>query len=313
LRRLLTTIFTVILGVGCSTDREPGDLFGSIEEDVLVIDGTLIVDQPLPHIFVRRTANPRDLYDPTSLGVAEAVVIVTYDGRQSEYLAAGDSVGQYLPPTPTPVVEPNTTYHLEVRVAGQIATGFTTTPDRMKLARTVLLDEETLAVVAELVPFSMGAQGSFTAPENQLIYRDGLVEMQLAEPVGGSLAYQLSLSGLDRDSDFVIDADFLDEEDYEEFDREGASPPLQFDEGRARFPWFAVAFEGRHVLRLFAVDENWYDFIRTHLTDGGGGFGGLAGDSFERPIFRLEGAIGLFGSASADSVGVVILPRPDGD
>jgi hypothetical protein len=313
LRRLLTTIFTVILGVGCSTDREPGDLFGSIEEDVLVINGTLIVDQPLPHIFVRRTANPRDLYDPTSLGVADAVVIVTYDARQWEYLAAGDSVGQYLPPTPTPVVEPNTTYHLEVRVAGQIATGFTTTPDRMKLARTVLLDEETLAVVAELVPFSMGAQRSFTAPENQLIYRDGLVEMQLAEPVGGSLAYQLSLSGLDRDSDFVIDADFLEVEDYEEFDREGASPPLQFDEGRARFPWFAVAFEGRHVLRLFAVDENWYDFIRTNLTDDGGGFGGLAGDSFERPIFRLEGAIGLFGSASADSVGVVILPRPDGD
>jgi hypothetical protein len=131
--------------------------------------------------------------------------------------------------------------------------------------------------------------------------------------VGGSLAYQLSLSGLDRDSDFVIDADFLEDEDYEDFDREGASPPLQFDEDRARFPWFAVAFEGRHVLRLFAVDENWYDFIRTNLTDDGGGFGGLAGDAFERPIFRLEGAIGLFGSASADSVGVVILPRPDGD
>ncbi len=312
MRRFLV-MFLVVLTHGCSTDREPGELFGSIEKDVLVLDGTLIVDQPLPSLFVRRTADPRDLYDASTHGITDAVVRLKTGSQEWTYLADGDFAGRYLPPTPTPQVEPNTTYTLDVRVGELVAGGVTTTPERMRLARTVLLDEETLEVLVELVPFSMGSERSFAAPENQLIYREGLLEMQLEEPVKGSSAYQLALTGLDRESDFVIIADFLEEEDFEDFERDGASPPLEFDEGLARFPWFAVAFAGRHVLRLFAVDENWYDFIRTNLTDDGGGFGGLAGDSFERPIFRLHGAIGLFGSASADSVGVVILPRPDGD
>ena len=38
-------------------------------------------------------------------------------------------------------------------------------------------------------------------------------------------------------------------------------------------------------------------------------FGELAGDSFQRPLFRVQGGIGLFGSASVDSIGFVVLPR----
>ena len=37
---------------------------------------------------------------------------------------------------------------------------------------------------------------------------------------------------------------------------------------------------------------------------------GLAGDNFERPLFHVNGGIGIFGSASVDSVGFVVLPRP---
>ncbi|HJN28145.1 MAG TPA: DUF4249 family protein [Candidatus Latescibacteria bacterium] len=314
MRSLLILLVLSGIWVGCGADREPGDLFGSIEEDVLVLDGTLIVDQPLPFIYVRRTADPGQVYDEASYGVTDARVELTAGDTQWSYEADPASPGRYRPPTPTPMVEPSKAYRLEVRIDGEVAGGVTTTPGRMNLRRTVLLDEKTLEVVDVLVPFSAGADSSFASPTNRLIYREGVLEMQLAEPVAGAIAYQLSLTGLDRDSDFVIDADFLEEEDYEEFDREGASPPLEVDEGLARVPWFAVAFEGRHILRLFAIDENWFDFIRTNLSDDdGGGFGGLAGDAFERPIFRLDGAIGLFGSAAADSVGIVVLPRPDGD
>jgi hypothetical protein len=37
--------------------------------------------------------------------------------------------------------------------------------------------------------------------------------------------------------------------------------------------------------------------------------GGNAGDGFERPIFHVEGGVGLFGSASVDSIGFVVLPQ----
>ncbi|MBT6149030.1 MAG: DUF4249 family protein [Gemmatimonadetes bacterium] len=314
MRHLLASgsVIMLLAWSGCSADRQPGELFGSIEEGVLVVSGTLIVDQALPDLFVRRTADPRDLYDATALGVPDAAVEVTSQGTRWRYSADPDSAGRYLPPTPRPIVTSQTTYRLEVRAGADVATAATTTPGRLELVRTVLLDEKTLAVAAELVPFTAGADSVFSAPQNQLIYRDGIVEMQLARLVDDAVAYQLSLTGLDRESDFVIEADFLEEDDFEDFEREGASPPLEVSEGHVRLPWFAIAFGGRHVLRVFAIDENWYDLIRTNQADGGG-FGGLAGDAFERPVFQVEGAIGLFGSAAADSVGIVILPRPGGD
>jgi hypothetical protein len=46
------------------------------------------------------------------------------------------------------------------------------------------------------------------------------------------------------------------------------------------------------------------------LPEFSGGFGGNAGDDFARPKFNVNGGIGLFGSASADSIGFFILPRP---
>ena len=57
--------------------------------------------------------------------------------------------------------------------------------------------------------------------------------------------------------------------------------------------------------------QNWFDYARTNADqqEQGGGAGGLAGDNFERPLFSVEGGLGLFGSASADSVGFVVVPR----
>ena len=51
--------------------------------------------------------------------------------------------------------------------------------------------------------------------------------------------------------------------------------------------------------------------LRTSPSFGGGfQFGGNAGDGFERPIFRVSGGIGLFGSAAMDSIGFTVLPLP---
>ena len=57
-----------------------------------------------------------------------------------------------------------------------------------------------------------------------------------------------------------------------------------------------------------ALDQNWFDYIRSNGVNTDNSWGGLAGDAFERPIFHVEGGIGLFGSASVDSFGLVVLP-----
>jgi hypothetical protein len=141
-----------------------------------------------------------------------------------------------------------------------------------------------------------------------VVYLDGLLEARFQRiDVPG---YQIGNFSLDPGSEFVIRADFLDEEDYRKLKRQTSSPAIQAPDGNLRLPWFAIYYAGRHLTRIYALDRNWYDWARSSNREGGGGFGGLAGDSFERPIFHVEGGIGLFGSASVDSIGYVILPRP---
>ena len=122
-------------------------------------------------------------------------------------------------------------------------------------------------------------------------------------------AYQLALFSLDPDSEFLVDSDILEDDDIDDFERQGSSPPLDVGTGKVRLPWFAVGFAGRYLVKIYAVDQNWFDYARSNRASDGPAFGGLAGDNFERPIFNVEGGIGLFGSAAVDSVGFFVLPR----
>ena len=93
--------------------------------------------------------------------------------------------------------------------------------------------------------------------------------------------------------------------------RANQSPPFAASDGIVRWPWFAVVFTGRSLIKVYALDHNWFEYARSSPDlQEQGGFGGLAGENFERPFFQVEGGIGLFGSASVDSVGFVVLPRP---
>lgn len=295
----------VAFGIACSPEREPGELFGPQEAGVLVIDAQLIVDEPMPALFLRRTADPAGVYDASAYGVTDAMIEIRHSDGVIDYRADPDSAGRYLPQD-TGRVQPLTEYRLTARVGDEVLSARTQTPGRLVLREAVVLDEVSLLVDRPLALFGSGVD-VFAAPTNQISYLKGLLEMRL-EPIEGAAGFQLSLFSLDPESDFVIDADFLEEDDYEEFERQGSSPALDGDDGNLRLPWFAVAFAGRHVWRTYALDANWHDWARTDPDTGGGGFGELAGDSFQRPLFRVEGGIGLFGSASVDSVGFVVLP-----
>lgn len=302
---LLVALAGLVTLAGCSADREPGELFGPEETGVLVVDAVLIVGQPMPDLFVRRTQSPSQTYTPEMAAVLDAKVVIIQGTDRSEYAPDPDSAGRYLPREPAAVVRPETQYNLVVEAAGDRAAATTLTPGKLRIRAANLLDDESLAVRRTLGLYGSEAD-PLEATSNQVNYQDGLLELEVEEVPAA--AYQLALFSLDETTDFVIDADFLEEDDYEDFERQGASPPLFLQEGRVRLPWFAVAFAGPHVFRLYAIDTNWFDYARTNPEDGFG-FGGLAGDSFERPAFSLKGGIGLFGSASVDSVGLVVLPR----
>lgn len=303
--RYLILLALPLLGA-CAADRDPASLFGPDAAGQVVVDGVLLVDQPLGDVFIRRTLAPGQEYTAELAAVRDAQVSITSGSTTWVYSHDPDSSGRYLPPPGAPLVQPQTTYELVARVDDQVVRAQTTTPGRLRLQEAVVLDAASLAQERGLRLFAEAGPQAFKAPENQIPFRSGLIELRVTPEPG--VRYQLALRNLEADSRFLIDEGFLEEDDAEDFDREGSSPPLEAADGRVRVPWFAIAFEGRHLLRLYSLDRNWYDYART--TDQGGFFGGLVGDGFERPLFRVEGGLGLFGSAAVDSLGFTVLPRP---
>ena len=302
----------IIVAMGCSTDRKPGDLFGTdLDVGRLVIDGLLIVDRPLPDILVSETIAPGQPVTDENSGVGGAEVVVSVNGQSYTYLNDAEIQAVYHPPHGAPVVEPGTAYRLTVNAGGRMATAMTLTPDRFKIREGVILEEENLTVTREFVTYANSAD-VFAEPQNQVFYQEGLLEARF-DPIQAS-GYQVGVLSLDEGSPFVLTADFLEEDDYNDFNRNSSSPAFLAPNGSLRLPWFAIAFAGRHTLRIYAVDQNWFDFIRTSPEFGGdGGFGGNAGDNFKFPVFNVEGGIGVFGSASVDSLGFVVVPRDSSD
>ena len=247
----------------CSAERQPGSLFGSAEEDSdLVVDALLLVDQALPELFVRRSLAPDRPYDSEAAGVSDARVRILQGDRVFEYAADPDAPGRYLPPPDPPRVEPRTEYQLEVEVEveGQRVWGRTTTPGRLRVRRAVLIDWETGEILRTLKSFAEAGDGVFEAPENQLLYPEGVLEIHL-EAVEAK-GYQAAIFNLERYPNKV-------DEDLDEFYEDdpdpsrNQSPPLEVREGILRWPWFAVYYTGRSIVKVYALDRNWFDYART--------------------------------------------------
>jgi hypothetical protein len=301
-------LLAALLLLGCSADRDPGSLFGPTESGTPVVDALLLVDQPLPPVYLRRTGAPGLPYSREAAAIVDARVRLLQGEQVYAYVADPDSAGRYLPPPGAPAVRPLTEYRLEVDLPGGPVRGRALTPDRIRVEGLDLLDERGLQVERRLTGFRDLGQDVYSAPENQLTYLDGLLQVRFGP--AGAPAYQLALFSLDPDSPFLVDASFIEPEDAADFDRQGSSPPFAYNGGTAYLPWLAVAYGGRHLIKVFAVDQNWFDYARSSPEENSGpAFGGLVGDAFDRPYFRLEGGIGLFGAAAVDSAGFYVLPR----
>lgn len=320
----LLPLLLVMTGCGRRTDQ---NVYQPTDVGVLVVDGILHVNQPYPSIYLRQTLAPDATYSEAAAAVHDATLTVTPLNAAGAPLAvmhyreSRDRDGRYVPfqldpgsaggPAPRNRIDAQQRYRLDVNDAagGRSVTAETTTPALFHLAESVLLDDRTLEVQRTLRTYAELGQGVYSAPENRLTYQEGLLESRFA--LNGSPAYQVGLSSLDIGSPRLLNADFLSEADYAKLTRENSSPALEAPHGYVRLPWFAIFWAGRYRVTVHAIDANWYDFIRSvPQLNGGFGFGGNAGDNFERPLFHITGGIGLFGSACSDSVGFYVAP-PD--
>lgn len=264
----------------CSTEREISTLLRSTSQGTIVVDAVLYVDHPMPEIIVSRTQSPESIPDNEQTGINGAEVTV-YQGLVAyQYRSTGD-LGRYLPPEGAPSVQPETVYRLFIRAFGQEVRGSSTTPARLSLNEVVILDE----VSQE----KLGHLDLLSTSQNHVVYRKGLIEARF-DP-------------LDVDAYQVV---VLEKSTGEEI----SSPPLEASVGRLRLPWFAIGPSGQHEIGLYALDRNMFDVVRSiPQGESGFGLGSLAGDNFDQPIFNLDGAIGVFGSASVGSFRFEVSPE----
>jgi hypothetical protein len=296
----------------CSPERDPATLFSPEAVGTLVVNGVLMVGEPLPIIRLTRTQEP-DLPFNADSGVALATMSVTFNGLEIEYRSLNQR-GEYFPFAATvPLVEPETKYDLMVTTSeGESLSSSTTTPQAFDISQWVLTSSDGQSELRSLKSFEDEGDQVYFHPDNQLPYGDGLLDARF---VGidateyGAFGFQLAIFSIDFDSELVVDPPFFDEEDLADLPRLGSSPILEGSSGQLRLPWFAIYFGGRHLYKINAVDRNWFDLVRS-VPVGGGSFGpgGNVGEGADTPIFHVNGGIGLFGSGSVDSTGFFILP-----
>jgi hypothetical protein len=303
---LSVCLLTAALSGACSQDR---GLFTTDDANILTVDAILYVGRNFPSIYLTRTQSPEQTWQVGNVVETGATVMIESEIQVVPYVEYTGQPGRYVPRSWAYDIAPQTTYKLTVvTAAGERLTAETTTPAGIDITNWVLLDETGQNVKRELRTFGELGEAVYDAPENQLVYANGLLEALLnPQPTAG---FQAGIYSLDLDSGLVIDPEFLDEEDLENFNRNVASPPILPSETNIRLPWFAIYYSGRYKIRIYSVDNNWYDLARTSGLFGGGGFGGNAGDDFEKPIYHVNGGIGIFGSASVDSIGFRVLARP---
>jgi len=290
-------------------ERKPDDLFAPSEGNVVVVEAVLIVDAPLPPVQVRRTVAPGDPYSAAAAALADAQVSIHHGDAVFQYHPDPAAVGRYLPPAGTPSVEPGSAYELRVVAdTDPVVRATTQTPPRMRIGEVVLLDDDLEAgeyrEVGSLRLFS-DTDDVYQAPENQLEYTQ-VIMMARLEHDGEAASYQFGVTNLEPNSPLLIDLGFLDEDEQE---RRETSPLLKpDDDGAIYVPWEGIYYAGRYKIRLYAVDQNWLDLVRTDNLDSDRG-AGEAGQGFQRPLFHVENGIGLFASACVDSFGFFVRPK----
>ena len=317
--RLLHTVVLLAAAVaglaGCAAERDEATLFAPESVGVLVVDGTLIVGEGLPVIRLSRTQAPDAVYDPAVAAVRDATMEVARlfaDGsvaRTFTYAFFENERAWYGTGDPE-LVLPRTTYTVTVTTPqGETLTARTTTPDRFTIDSWVLLDATGTVERRQLQDIDDLGEAVYDHPDNQLDYADGLLDAYFTAAAAdvGAFGFQVGIFSLDPDAGFVIDPPFFEPEDFEDLPRTGSSPIFEGTEGFVRLPWFAVYYDGRHLVKTYAVDRNWYDLVRT-TPEGGGLFGGNLGEGQDPPTFHVTGGIGLFGSASVDENGFRINP-----
>jgi hypothetical protein len=263
-----------------------------------VVEGYLIVDEPLGQIRLTRTEEIGETYDATALAITGATVsldLLAPDGsveRTFAYEHDPQVLGVYRAVDANELVQPLRRYRLRVDVPEEEPiTGETLVPGRF----------EVLGTNASCVLYQGTEQFG--------------VDVTRSDYPGRQAYYLFStevIGEINRDRLTPIADALLDEDEDLEDSRRTVSPPLNeanfnpdfSDEFTIELPWLAIAFYGQLSTSAQAVDDNLYDFVRSANVQQGGST--LSPGQIPNLLVNLEGAQGIFGSLASSRLDIYI-------
>jgi hypothetical protein len=280
----------LLLAAGCDAYEAAG------VEQQYVVEAYLRAGDTLPPVRLSRTAPVGATYDFAEQAVSGAEVQVQRVGAEEappiRYTERADSAGVYRPAEDAVTVRPLARYRLRVRppsgdgIGAETVTAETVVPGPFRIVETsgdtlVWRQDELRATITQseypgrrarllvsttaLVP----ARENLTPLAAQIIDRSGedgpgLADVAVTEsPVINGGNYELSARGT-----LTID-----------------------------IPWLVANFYGPNEIAIRALDENYYDLVRSQAAQQGGST--FSPGEIPNVIERVEGGTGLFGSYAA--------------
>jgi hypothetical protein len=269
-----------LASIGVSGCTEPTAPYEYRRE--VVVNATLVADQPIDAVFLTWTGTVDGYYDPKELGITGALVVVSEVGGPFIDTLMHDpmSPGRYYTTGPYSVIQPMHTYDLLVVTPGpdsRVVTGRTTVPDTFSITHSTLSDGDTVRY-------------DLTAPVNTFGW----------SPSRNFSAYLPTVTTLDPDAALIPKA-FYDDTASADFNRPDhivyriGLPKAQT---HTELPWVFLNYYGRTRFDVFAVDENLSDFLNQWLA--------LQSGELKEIRYLLRGGIGLFCSKSQANNGLEI-------
>ena len=269
------------------------------EDNRFVVESYHEVGQTLGNVRVTRAADLDGNYSADDQGISGAnvrIFLLAADGsreQEFQFRELPDRQGVYATSSSALVLEKRS-YELEITHpdASETISGTTITPGLFEIVRPGLLE-----VVYQQDPqFELGVTRS-EFPDRQTIMifsveaLDATIEnltplyYEFVDPESDSNA-GLTEEEILRDV-LINESNLVNEGNYEVLPDETINITL---------PWLGVAFYGPQSIKVSAVDDNIYDFIRSQDVQQGGS--SLSPGEIPNVISRLEGATGLFGAYS---------------
>jgi len=281
-------LFSFLIIAGC----EP--LNQDEYEEFFVIESYAVAGRPLPDITIKRTADATEFFDDEALRVNNASVQLLRLDESGNIIdqygySLSDNIGVYSAENRNAVIIDGGTYQFIADVPGA---------DEQIRATTIVPDSfEIISDIPEQLVYQGTEQLEITITNTTPEFRQNVFVFSTIaqEPVEENLTpfYKASFDDDNIDIDDVIinSSGLINEGSFD------INPNNTIT---LRFPWLGVAFYGENVVVINSVDENLFDLVRSQEVQLGGST--LSPGEIPNVLYNTEGAIGVFGSMSTDTV-----------